>query len=48
VLWKLKVAVGAENAGEFVIRSVVVPGEGVCNVVVGSSEPLAVFSYPSK
>jgi hypothetical protein len=48
VLWKLRVAVGAENVGEFVIRPVIVPGEGICNVVVGSSEPLAVFLYPSK
>jgi hypothetical protein len=48
VLRKLRVAVGAENVGEFVIRPVIVPGEGVCNVVVSSSEPLAVFSYPSK
>jgi hypothetical protein len=48
VLWKLRVAMGAENVGEFVVRPVVVPGEGVCNVVVGSSEPSAVFSYPSE
>ncbi len=39
---------GAENVGEFVVRPVVVLGEGVCNVVVGSSQPLAVFSYPSE
>jgi hypothetical protein len=42
------VAVGAENVGEFVVRPVVVPGEGVCNIVVGSSEPLALFLYPSE
>ncbi len=43
VLWKLRVAVSAENVGEFVVRPVVVPGEGICDIVVGSSEPLAVF-----
>ncbi len=39
---------GVENVGEFIVRPVVVPGEGNCNIVVGSSEPLAVFSYPSE
>jgi hypothetical protein len=48
VLWKLRVAVSAENVGEFVVRPVVILGEGVCDVVVGSSEPLAVFLYSSK
>jgi hypothetical protein len=37
--------VGAEDLGEFVICSVVVPGEGVGNFVICSTEPLAVFSY---
>ncbi len=36
----------AENVGEFVVRPVVILGEGVCNVVVGSSEQLAVFGGP--
>ena len=30
--------------GEFVVCSVVVPGEGVGDVVIGSTEPLVVFS----
>ncbi len=48
MLWKLRVAVSAENVGEFVVRPVVAPGEGVFNVVAGSSKPLAVFSYSSE
>jgi hypothetical protein len=34
-----------KNFGEFLIRAVVVPGEGVGNMVVRSAKPLAVFSY---
>ena len=30
--------------GEFVVCSIVVPGEGFGNVVIGSTEPMAVFS----
>ncbi len=45
MLWKLRGAVGAEDLGEFVICSVVVPGKGIRNVVICSTEPLAVFSY---
>ncbi len=33
-----------EDLGEFVICSVIVPGEGIGNIVIGSAEPLAVFS----
>ncbi len=46
LLWKLRVAVSAENVGEFIVRPVVIPGEGVYNIVVGSSEPLAVLGGP--
>ena len=35
---------GAEDLGQFIICSIIVLGEGVGNVVIGSTEPLAVFS----
>jgi hypothetical protein len=33
-----------ENLGEFAVCSVIVPGGGIGNVVIGSMEPQAVFS----
>ncbi len=47
VLWKLRGAVQAEDLGLFVVCSVVVPEEGISNIVINSTEPQTVFSYAS-
>ena len=35
VLWKLRGAVGVKDLGEFIFCSVIVPGEGIGNIVNG-------------
>ena len=35
MLWKLRGAVGVKDLGEFIFCSVIVPGEGVGNIVNG-------------